>query len=195
MINKEQQPKSKVRSVLRVIKNVFFGSLLVVLVIMLIVNLIARINGDTPEFFGYSVYRISSDSMTPYLEVGDVILSKQCDPMALRYGDVITYDGLTGEYAGKSITHRVIREPYQEGNEYFLITKGDDNPVEDTPVNISQVNGKMLRKLPVLKVVYQFLLTPWGLVLVLLLIVAAFTPELFRLIQTLQKREKSTEDG
>lgn len=162
---------------------------------MLIVNLIARINGDTPEFFGYSVYRISSDSMTPYLEVGDVILSKQCDPMALRYGDVITYDGLTGEYAGKSITHRVIREPYQEGNEYFLITKGDDNPVEDTPVNISQVNGKMLRKLPVLKVVYQFLLTPWGLVLVLLLIVAAFTPELFRLIQTLQKREKSTEDG
>lgn len=194
MIHKEPKPENTILNVLRAIKNVFFGSLLVILVITLIVNLITRINGDTPVFFGYSVYRVSSDSMTPYLEVGDIILSKQCDPMTLRYGDVITYNGLTGEYAGKSITHRVIREPYQDGDSFFLITKGDDNPVEDTPVNVSQVSGKMLRKLPLMKVVYQFFLTPWGLILILLLIIVAFTPELLRLIRTKKSREHLTEN-
>ena len=177
---KTKLKEKKAFKILKTIKNVvlvvFFASLLCVLAL----TLISRVNGETPSVFGYTIYRVSSASMTPFLQVGDIILCRECDPMTLQDGDIITYNGTSGDLAGKRVTHRVVQEPYQNAadGQYYLVTKGDDNPIEDTPIRISQVTGKMQRKLGLLKHLYDFFITPWGLLTILALIILAFFNEI-----------------
>lgn len=175
---------SKALRAFRRVKNILFGVLFVLLVLTLIVILVARINGETPKLFGFAVYRVSSASMVPYLKVGDIILCRDCDPMTLKAGDVITYNGTVGEFEGKKVTHRVVKEPYldQSDGTYYLLTKGDDNPSEDSPVAISQVTGKLISKIGFLKVIYNFFITPWGLITIIALILIAFSNEIYHFI-------------
>lgn len=178
--DKAEKPFNKFLRVFRIVKNTIFGVILVALVGVLLVTLAAKINGETPTLFGYTLYRVSSGSMQPYLKVGDVILCQQCDPMKLEEGDVITYNGIFGQFAGKRVTHRVVQAPYynEEEDAYYLLTKGDDNPVEDTPITVSQVTGKYLRKVDLIKKLYDFFLQPWGLLTIILLIILAFSNEI-----------------
>ena len=84
---KAKLKEKKAFKVLKTIKNVvlvvFFASLLCVLAL----TLISRVNGETPSVFGYTIYRVSSASMTPFLQVGDIILCRECDPMTLQDGE------------------------------------------------------------------------------------------------------------
>lgn len=186
MFNKSKKQKElspgvkKALKALKIAKNVLLTVVLVFLASTLILTVMARINGEAPTLFGYTVYRVSSGSMVPYLQVGDIILSHECDPMTLKDGDVITYNGLSDQLAGKRVTHRVVKAPYVDPNngKYYLLTKGDDNPVEDSPVALSQVTGIMTAKLDFLKGLYDFFITPWGLLTIIALIIAAFFNEI-----------------
>lgn len=62
-------------------------------------------------------------------------------PDNLKVGDVIIYNRLDG----LTIVHRVI-----EINGNYVITKGDNNQVQDQTVNISQIEGKMVFAIPIL---------------------------------------------
>ncbi len=183
----KKSPLKVVIKVVKIIKNTILVIILAALLCLLAVILTARMNGETPTLFGYTVYRVSSASMTPYLKVGDIILCQKCDPMKLRDGDVITYNGKSGQFAGKRVTHRVIKEPYYNENDgkYYLLTKGDDNPAEDTPITTSQVTGKMLRKIDMLKSVYDFFVTPWGLLTLIGLIILVFFGEIINFVKAL----------
>src|SRR3989344_5563111 len=61
-------------------------------------------------------------------------------PDNLKVGDVIIYNRL-----GDFIVHRVI-----EINGNYVITKGDNNAVQDQTINISQIQGKMVFAIPIL---------------------------------------------
>ncbi len=187
MAKREKKPAKGIWKVINIVRTVVFVIILVLLVSLVSVILTARINGETPSLFGHAVYRVSSGSMVPYLEVGDIILSKECDPMQLKRGDVITYNGKSGQFAGKRVTHRVIEEPYlnQADGKYYIITKGDDNPVEDTPVELSQVTGIMVTKLDWMKKLYDFFITPWGLLTLIALIILAFFNEIINFAKAL----------
>ena len=185
--NITKKPKSKVLRVINIIKNIILGIILALLVGVMIVVITAHFNGETPKVFGHAVYRVSSGSMVPYLQVGDIILCKDCDPMELEVGDIITYNGTVGQFAGKKVTHRVVVAPYlnEENGKYYLVTKGDDNPVEDTPIDVSQVTGKYVKKVELLKKLYDFFLTPWGLLTIIGLIVLAFFNEIINFAKAL----------
>ncbi len=187
MAKHEKKPQNKIIKVLIIIKNIVFVTLFVLLVSVISVTLTARINGQTPSMFGHTVYRVSSGSMVPYLEIGDIILCSDVDPMTLKEGDVITYDGKSGQFAGKRVTHRVVRAPYYNDGDgqFYLITKGDDNPVEDTPITVSQVTGKMVGKLGFLNMIYSFFVTPWGLLTLIGLIIIAFFNEIIIFVKAL----------
>lgn len=148
--------------------------------------------------FGYSVFRVSSGSMTPQLEIGDVILNKQCDPMTIEKGDVVTYNGTEGSLSGKTVTHRVTKPPYKQNGEYYIETKGDANPSADPPVNVSQVSGIMISKVDILSILYSFFITPWGLITIVLLIVLAFFNEIVIFVKTLlgykEDKKESVQD-
>ncbi|MGN1137993.1 MAG: signal peptidase I [Ruminococcus sp.] len=175
-------PKAK-SSPLHKIKNIIFAIVFVLLAALMTVTIVTKINGGTPSIFGYSIYRVATPSMTPALEVGDVILVKDCDPLKLEKGDIITYQGQSGDLAGRKVTHRVVEEPYEKEKEFYIKTQGDCNNVPDPEVNVSQVLGIYQTKLDVLTWLYGLFLTPWGLLIVIVLIVTAFFGEILNLIR------------
>lgn len=177
-----KEPKAK-SSVLHKIKNVVFAVVFVLLGIVMVLTVTTRANGGTPSIFGYSIYRVATPSMTPALEVGDVILVKDCDPLELKKGDIITYQGTEGNFKDKKITHRVVEEPYKIGDDYYLKAKGDSNDFADPEINVSQVVGIYQQKLSVLTWVYDFFLTPWGLLIIIALIITAFFGEIVNLFR------------
>ncbi|CAK7894261.1 signal peptidase complex catalytic subunit Sec11p [[Candida] anglica] len=69
---------------------------------------------------------VLSGSMEPAFQRGDILFLWNRDYQA-KVGDVVVY-----EIQGKSIpiVHRVLREHHNE-NKQFLLTKGDNNPVDD----------------------------------------------------------------
>ena len=170
-----------VRKILSALSFVF----LAIMVLTVIFFFVQRVTGGNTTIFGYSVYRVSSPSMEPELAVGDVILTEKLEVKSLQIGDIITYNGTDGSYAGKVITHRI--EDIQEVDGHFLFTtKGDANPEIDPIVYEGQILGKMAFKVPIVGVLYSFFITPYGLVAVLLVILLAFSNEfiiLFKLVK------------
>lgn len=98
------------------------------------------------SIFGYRIYTVSSGSMEPNYDIGDVILIKDVSESDIQIGDVITYIGKSRELNGLTITHRITRIYSREGN-VKIITKGDNNEAEDPELDYNQVVGKFVTKL------------------------------------------------
>ena len=181
----EKTEKKDRFKVLRIIKNVILGTLIALLTLVLITSMIAKIKGNTPSVFGLSVFRVSSGSMVPELEIGDVILVKECDGMDVKADDIVTYVATSGEMQGMLITHRVIKSPYLNNGEYYIVTKGDANEAADDPVSVTRIKGKMLFKIGILKYLFDFFVTPWGLLAIIGLIILAFFNEIVVLVKAI----------
>lgn len=179
-----QEKKDRFK-VLRIIKNTVLGILIVVLTIVLITSMISKFSGNTPSLFGFSLFRVSSGSMAPELEVGDVILVQGCDGSQVEMNDIVTYVATSGEMSGKLITHRVVKAPYSEGGETYLVTKGDANAISDEPIKADQIEGKMLFKVGVLNYLFDFFVTPWGLLTIIALVILAFFNEIILLFKAI----------
>ncbi len=198
-------PKKKISErkgykIYKKIRSIIFTLIILIAAIVMVVTIVARISGNTPSFFGHSVFRVSSGSMKPAYEVGDVIVVKEVDPMTLKVGDVCTYNGTTDEFAGKIVTHRVVKAPFEENGEYYIITKGDANPLEDPKVNVKDVMGKVETKIALLRHLYNFFITPFGLITIIALIIAAFFNEIVHFVKSLlgigykEEENESVED-
>lgn len=83
----------------------------------------------------YPLASITSGSMAPLLQRGDLVLIKGVSEKdQISVGDVIVYKNDRG-----FIIHRVVRK-----NEEDVITKGDANTIVDIPVKYEEVVGKAL---------------------------------------------------
>jgi signal peptidase len=107
----------------------------------------------------YDMYLVRSESMVPAINMGDLIITGPV-PGKIDPGTVVTY------VRGKDlVTHRVIS--IQDGK---LTTKGD--AVEDpdvAPVTMSQLKGVYLFRVPAMGFVANFLKTPLGWVLIVII--------------------------
>jgi len=92
---------------------------------------------------GLKVYRIISDSMTPDIKKGYlVIVSKSQN---LKVGDIISYR--TSQEA-VPITHR-ISKIFQNNGKYFFTTKGDNNYEKDPyPISEDEIIGRVILTVP-----------------------------------------------
>ena len=186
--------KNKVFRTINIIKNIICWSLVVILVFTMVVFFTARINGSTPSVFGYSIFRVSSGSMEPELMVGDIILDKTVDnPEDLKVGDVITFK--SSDYGDLLVTHKVIKAPYEENGKLMLQTKGIANEVEDKPISVDNVKGIMICKVDYLDTVYNVFLSPWGLLILIALIVIIFFDEIITIVKILTNNDKSVKDA
>ena len=104
-----------------------------------------------PKLFGMAQIIVVSGSMEPAVQVGDLLVIREQD----RYedGDIITYRS-----EQSLITHRIISV-----KENSIITQGDANNVADAPITPSQVEGKMLLRVPGLGRAILFIKTPIGI--------------------------------
>jgi len=105
---------------------------------------------------GYSLYLVRSESMTPAVKMGDLIITGPLNgPIngELKPGTIVTY-----EHSKELITHRI-----QSIDGTTLVTKGD--AVEDPdswPVTLSDVKGIYLFKIPYVGYVTSFVQTKFG---------------------------------
>ena len=177
--------KAILKKTFRIIRSVFCWGCITLLVVAIVTVVLAKINGTNPSILGYSIYRVSSGSMSPELEVGDVILGKAVDdPMNIKVGDVVTYEG-RGELSGMLITHKVIVAPYEEEGVVKLQTQGVANEIPDNPINVDRVVSVFVTKVGFLSVFYDYFFSPWGLLTVIALIILVFIDELIVMVKTI----------
>ncbi len=177
-------------SVLGKILNIFLTVILILLVVLIAFIMFMRISGKTPNIAGYMVFRVSTGSMEPDLMVGDVILSKSVDnPEDLKIGDVVTYQGIVGNYKDKLITHEIVQEPYYDNGTCYVVTQGIANYESDPPVPTENIVGIMVTKIPFINNIYNFFITPWGLLTAILLILLAFSGEFYNIYKMSRQKE------
>jgi signal peptidase len=122
----------------------------------------------------YSMYMVRSESMTPTINIGDVVFVGPPDGIfsgGIGPGTIITYG-----YGNELITHRVVA---QEGASF--ITKGDATEEPDSaPVNLSQVVGTYIFKIPKLGYMVNFMHTKIGWYVVVIVPAIIFLGLIFK---------------
>jgi signal peptidase len=119
------------KSGLKRFRDILFILTVLVLIAILLSVLSARVNGKTPEVFGYRLYVVQSSSMSPTLEVGSMFVSKKPgDAENLKQGDIITFESSSGQ----TITHRIIEVVQTESGVAYR-TKGD-NPINSPDIDL-----------------------------------------------------------
>lgn len=175
----------KVLSVLGDIVSVF---LFVALFISVAVLLITKMCGGVPQFLGYRLFVISTGSMYPALEVGDVILSKSYETgETIEPGDILTYEGL-GQTEGLLITHRLVSYTEDDGKRVFIL-KGDFNNTNDSPVSEERVVAVCVCKLRIFGYIYNCLQSSWGLPALGLIIFGFILVEVLDFRKTLEQKK------
>lgn len=158
------------QKLLKIIRALF----LIILIAVLLLNLYTIfsqlvLKNDPPMIFGYSRVAIISGSMSPAIEVGDLIIIKDAD--SYQINDIVTFR------SGSSlVTHRIIA---LDGGK--AITKGDFNNVADkAPIEISDIVGKFIARIPHAGDAVLFLRSPLGvLVIIVFAIVLIELPYLY----------------
>ena len=140
-----------------------------------------------------SIYTIVSPSMTPVINVYDVVVNvKVSNPEKIKVGDIITYVSTSTASEGMTITHRVVEVRKDEDGKYEYLTQGDNNSNPDSLyVSFDKVIGKELFIIPKLGKV-QFLIANKKTWLLLLLIPIFFfiIKDLYKLIDLLTLKNK-----
>lgn len=186
--------KNKILRTINLIKNIICWSLVVVLVLSLVMFFVSRVQGAPPTVFGYSFFRVSSGSMEPELSVGDVILDRTIDdPKSIQVGDTVTFK--SHELGDIMVTHKVIVAPYEKNGRLMLQTQGIANELPDKPITADSVKGVLIKKIPFLKEVYNVFLSPWGLLILIALIILIFIDEIITIVKILTHNDKSVKDG
>lgn len=161
------------------IKKIIFIFLVIILynVVLLYMSYIDKF--DTPSFYIYKAYLISTESMEPELKKGDAIIIKKVAEDQLRVNDIITF-----KINGEIITHRIVRID-DVNSEKFYITKGDNNNVEDSDeLRFSDIEGKQIIKIPYLGNIVAGLKN--GIVIILVVLIA-----LIMYLNRIEMKEKS----
>lgn len=118
-----------------------------------------------PKLFGITPMVVLSGSMEPTYRVGALVFVEDVDTSQLKQGDNVTF------YLGETktiITHR-IKEINQD--EQYMITKGDNNNVEDGKQLLSNVIGKANDfSIPYIGYITTFLGTTSGIITVVVIV-------------------------
>ena len=114
--------------------------LLVILIYNILLVSISCMNKiDEFSLLGYQAYIITTNSMSPTINSGDVIIIKSAKEDDIKKGDVITFRKET-----EVITHRVVNISENELKEKQYTTKGDNNNLEDEQTVCSEdIKGKL----------------------------------------------------
>lgn len=179
----EQQTKKKsnrTKTFNRII-NILLVVVIALAAVCTFVSFVSSTGHGVPNILGVQLLSIKTDSMYPELKAGDLAIDGPVkDPSTLRPGEIITYwTVIDGERVLN--THRIVN--VFDGGEYLIFeTKGDNNSsVDPLTVHESEVIGKYKFHIGGLGKAFDYLQTPTGFFLVVLLPVILFF--IFNLVQ------------
>ncbi len=129
---------SKLLTISRKIFQIILNTLLVIIGLLLLVALYNLYNiriqkKDYTNYFGYTTFNITSGSMEPTIYIDDYVFVK-LNNKNIKKGDIITF-----KKNNTIITHRIVSI-----DKNTIITKGDNNNVEDEPIKRKDVIGKVI---------------------------------------------------
>ena len=113
----------------------FLGTLLITTAFLIALGVPLLLSGIT----GFNLWMGEGKSMEPTFHAGDFIITRDVPASELKPGDVILFDN--GE---RHVMHRIVSVALPENGDAVLITRGDNNPVDDPPVAASAVVGKLI---------------------------------------------------
>ncbi len=100
-----------------------------------------------PRATGSQTYTVLTNSMAPAFPPGTFLVVKPVDFDELKYGDVVTFQMFSGRPDVE--THRIVGFAATQEGEKTLVTRGDNNGVNDAePVRELQVKGKLFYAVP-----------------------------------------------
>lgn len=161
------------KKVLNIVKTIFLWLILITAVLMMVFTIVSvnTFDRNDRDIFGLRCYIVLSDSMSATdFDAGDLVLVKEVDPTTLKEGDIIAYQSQNSENYGATVTHKIrARTTDASGNPGF-ITYGTTTGVDDgTVVTYPFVLGKYQLALPGVGTFFQFLKTPRGYIVCILL--------------------------
>jgi signal peptidase len=117
------------------------------LLVMMVAIFAALVLIVIPKVTGSQTYTVLTSSMAPKFPPGTFLVVKPVDFDELQYGDVVTFQMYSGRPEVE--THRIVGFGATQEGEKTLITKGDNNGVNDAePVRELQVKGKLFYAVP-----------------------------------------------
>lgn len=185
-INKKVNRK-KIRN--RIIKAIIYPIIILILIcnIVLLVQKIHKPQ-DIPNILGYKTFIITSGSMEPTINIGDVIIVKKVSQENIQIDDIITFN--EGDY---QVTHRIIDIVNEDGQEFYQ-TKGDaNNAIDKETVKHENIEGKYIFKIGKIGIIIMKLQNPTfiiGIVIVVYLIYSIVERKDDRRIARHKKREE-----
>ena len=135
-------------------------ALLVLALIFAVILVVQVKSSNMPFIFGYATFYVLTPSMEPVIHVGDVIIDENVNSIEdLQVGDIITYHGREGDFAGKTVTHKIQRI---EGDK--IVTRGVStmNVKDDPAITFDDVIGRYVKTSAFLTTVYSIFTSKYG---------------------------------
>ena len=128
-------------------------------------------NRNDRNLFGMRFYIVLSDSMSATdFDAGDLVIVKEVDPTTLQEGDIIAYQSQNSENYGATVTHKIRAKTVDANGNPGFITYGTTTGVDDeTVVTYPFILGKYQSALPNVGTFFQFLKTPQGYIVCILI--------------------------
>ncbi len=155
---KKAEPKKTVfHKILEVLSSIFAVIVICVCLFTLVFRIIFKIK--VVKIFGYSGLIILTGSMEPTYHPGDLIFIREQKDYKVR-------DTITFHQHGMIVTHRIIKK---DGTKF--ITQGDANNTADEPIQLSDIEGKVIRRVGGVGKAILFLQSAPGILAVLVTLI------------------------
>lgn len=172
MIWKEAMKETdlKKRKHTNISRKILYVIIVVITYNLLIVGISAILNKTGKSLFGFRAYIITTESMKPHINSGDIIVIKKVKKKKLETGDVISFkqeDGI--------ITHRIVEVTKNEQGDTEYVTKGDNNNVEDErKVKYDEIQGRKIIRIPFFGKIIVLLQDEVYIILIIILILLIY---------------------
>ena len=146
--------------IIEIILNIIICLVSIVVIIALIYVVQTKVlNYKSANIFGYTAFEVITGSMSPTIEIGDIVvvkITKDINP-----NDIAVYI-----QDDNFITHRIISINGED-----IVTRGDANNSQDSPITKSDIFGKVIFTIPDVSIWRKVILTPEVLIGALITIV------------------------
>lgn len=162
--------KKTFKLVTKIISYALIGILMIIaifFIIYIVTGKVAEKQGKNPPF---GLYTVISPSMTPNIDVYDVVFVKKIDTSELKIDDVITFYSTNAFFGNTPITHRIVEILDVPASGIMYRVKGDANENADyEKVVPSNILGKVVFKIPKLGKLQFFLASKKGWILAVII--------------------------
>lgn len=155
--------KSKIKTTAKVTKKIIHVKLMLLVLMILPLAVFTLLTSKSSILAGIRSMVVLSGSMEPTMHVGSVVYVMP--QSTYSKGDIISF---TND-AGATVTHRIAEITKSNGTTVYQ-TKGDANKVQDSQsVSTKNVIGKMFISIPYVGFVIEWLKTPAGFLIAVIL--------------------------